>query len=168
MSNAYLSKGFEKKDMNETLAQMAGSSQTYSKTRAGAPVRTQVGAPQTLSSVSFANEGALVQAITDLTTERGGNCDWILLDYTNANTISMTKKGKGMGMPPMAVANDLEDNKVQFLLLAVQQGIRTYAMMTWEGNQKANATHKRELHGWLSKHFMTIAKTQLASGELRC
>jgi len=166
MSNEFLSRGFQKKGVHNTLSEMVGGPGITSTTT---EVRS-VGTSPTLKSVSFRHPGGIDKIVTDLISH---SIEWALLDYVEGNQISVTKQGKGATcVPPPDVQNDLDDNKVQYLLVAMSGN--QYFFFTWIGTkapsqaQKASDTHKKELHAYLAQLFQKNGKVQLQSGELRC
>jgi len=161
MSNAFLSNAFNKQGIDDTLGQMLGVEPS--------------GSAQ-LKSVQFQDQSAVNNALKELGTD-GSPVDWILLDYAGPDhkVLKLTKKGAGKDfLPPTAVQNDLDDNKVQYLLLTQPGGVRQgYALITWEGakapaaSKQASNVHKKELHAFLGKQFHALTGKGLQAGELR-
>ncbi|KAL6046726.1 hypothetical protein QOT17_022053 [Balamuthia mandrillaris] len=172
MSNDFVSAGFGKYGLEDTLSQMVGGRGQTATTRSTSSGPSGGG----LRTVHFQDNNAVQVALKEFAND-SGNIDWVLLDYAagSQDTLVLASKGSGRTpMPPTAVQHLLDDAKVQYLLVTQQQGgAAQYAFITWQGARapaaqvQASAAHKKELHAHFAKEFRTISGKALQSGELR-
>eukprot|EP01122_Echinamoeba_exundans_P011527 TRINITY_DN4611_c0_g1_i1.p1 TRINITY_DN4611_c0_g1~~TRINITY_DN4611_c0_g1_i1.p1 ORF type:complete len:178 (-),score=31.71 TRINITY_DN4611_c0_g1_i1:596-1105(-) len=168
MSYEYISDQFKNRETEDVLTQMLGGNPS---TRTTHSQQHQTGA--STAGMPKLNDPAAFEAVLKEFGTESSKVQWVLIDYTDANTIGITKKGAGLGVPPQPVQNDINDSKVQYLLCQMMQGVKQYALFTWIGSKapadrvKASETHKTALHRHLAELFMKLTKNQLQSGELR-
>jgi hypothetical protein len=49
------------------------------------------------------NDPAAFEAALKEFGSESSKVEWVLIDYTDANTIGITKKGSGLGVPPVRI-----------------------------------------------------------------
>ncbi|KAL6077924.1 hypothetical protein QOT17_001969 [Balamuthia mandrillaris] len=133
MSNNFVSAGFDKYGLEDTLSQMVGGRGQTATTRSTSSGPSGGGG---LRTVHFQDNNAVQVALKEFAND-SGNIDWVLLDYAagSQDTLVLASKGSGRTpMPPTAVQHLLDDAKVQYLLVTQQQGgAAQYAFITWQG-----------------------------------
>jgi hypothetical protein len=128
-------------------------------TRTKVVTSTTSGGPQKLGGIKINDVAAVEAALKEIGNEKG-SVNWILLDYQGDGVVGLTKQGKGMGIPPQDVQNDIDDKKVQYMVFTFMQGVRQYGMFTWVGAKApsnivtASNSHKAALHQQLAVRLL--------------
>jgi hypothetical protein len=124
-------------------------------TRTKVTTSTTSGGPQKLGGIRINDVAAVEAALKEIGNEKG-SVNWILLEYQGDGAVGLIKKGQGQGIPPQQIQNDIDDNKVQYMVLTFTQGVRQYGLFTWVGPKapaavvSASNQHKAALHQQLA------------------